>query len=823
MKKSFTIIILVISFVVLSVIYFTFYKDVNLTGGLKVKPDNNEIKAKAEKLINELNIPVKKLAIFYTQLEANNALIRQALQTYGSKKGNELLRNYLPGYFWKVVWVPSNQLNFSIGSGSENNRELSNPQIEVHYNSHGKLLELKRSLNDSTELPSVSPLKRKEMITKFLSQIGSVIHQSANAGDKDTVGGINFSFIANLKDTLNFISVKKNELMHRTDLQYLWQGKSSLLKDKINMELTLSGNSISQFKLKYEVPKNFSEDNASVFQTSITIVFYIIMIILIGIIAYKKIKAYEIGFRLAFILTVLISITFGFNIFNTFNEPIGWAILLPLGFGILFYGGAFFITWAVSETITREVRKEKFLSIDLLTKGSINHSKVGTAIFNGITAGFLLTVIWLILLFIMQSFTNLWNVSYNSLILSDLNASNPALQILFKTIPASFFLCAVFFNLSFTGLGKKFNSFTFLLIITGIFWGLTNTNGIRPLYLGILIETFIGIALVWIYNKYDFLTTVIALISYQTVLKGLSFFTTGNITYINSGYFLIGILVLMLVWASYAMLTKDRNEELDKLTPAFVENITERQRLQRELEIARDVQKSFLPHNDPEFPGMEIVSKCLPALEVGGDYYDFIILDENRIGIIIGDVSGKGTQAAFYMTLTKGFLKALANKYDSPSEFLIEMNTLFYENVERGTFISMIYGIFNTLEKTLTLARAGHNPVLVKKSTVGNIDVLNPTGMALGLEKGSVFKQTIKEVEISIEPGDIFVFYTDGFTEAMNKKKEEYGEENLINSIQQNGNLSANELCQKICTDINSFTKKAQQHDDMTMVVVKVK
>ncbi len=822
MKKSTTIISLLITIIITSAIYFTFYRDVHLTAGLKVKYDKNEIKQKAQKLVSELNIPVNGYRIS-TKLESNNGLIKQTEEMFGHKKGNDLLRNYLPGYYWKVTWVSLNSSNISISSGSENEKQNSKPFIEVHYNNNGNLLELRWAINDSTALPAVSSLQAGEKLEKFLSRFGTVIKQSNNTIKNDTVKPFDISFITYSNDTLNFVSEKKIELLRRTDYQYSWEGNSSLLNDKINMELTVSGKDISNFKLNYKIPEKYTENNSGIYQTSLNIIFYFIMIILIGIFAYKKIKAYEIGFRLAFILTILVSVTFGLNIYNSISEPLGWIILLPVGFGVLFYGGSFLITWAVSETITREVWKEKFLSLDLLTKGSINHSKVGTSIYNGLSAGFLLTVIWLILLFIVQSFTSIWNASYDNILLSSINSSSPALQILFKNIPSSFFLCAVFFNFTFTGMRKKFNSIAFLLIFIGIFWGFVNSNGIYPLYLGIIIEIIIGITLVAIYYKFDILTTAIALISFQSITSGLSLFSTGHITYIDSGYFLIGIFVVILAWATYALLSKDENVELEKLTPAFVENITERQRLQRELEIARDVQTSFLPRKDPEFPGIEIVSKCLPAFEVGGDYYDFIIHSENKIGIIVGDVSGKGTQAAFYMTLTKGFLKALANKYDSPSGFLSEMNILFYENVERGTFISMIYGIFDIKEKTLTLARAGHNPVLVKKSEIGNIDVLNPTGMALGLEKGNVFKQTIKEVKIDVEPGDIFVFYTDGFTEAMNKKKEEYGEDNLINSIESNGNLSADELCRKIFSDVSTFTKKAQQHDDMTLVVAKIK
>jgi len=244
--------------------------------------------------------------------------------------------------------------------------------------------------------------------------------------------------------------------------------------------------------------------------------------------------------------------------------------------------------------------------------------------------------------------------------------------------------------------------------------------------------------------------------------------------------------------------------------------------MQRELEIARDVQMSFLPVKNPEFRGLDIAAKCLPALEVGGDYYDFVKLDENKLGIIIGDVSGKGTQAAFYMTLAKGFVKALSKTINSPSEFLIKINELFYENVERGTFISMIYGIFDLKEKTLTFSRAGHNPVLARQSSKKEIELLNPVGLALGLEKGQIFGKTIREIKVDMCPGDTFVFYTDGFTEAMNKYKMEFTEERLKETIALNADLPANELLLKTIENVNIFMGKALQHDDMTMVIVKV-
>ena len=151
-----------------------------------------------------------------------------------------------------------------------------------------------------------------------------------------------------------------------------------------------------------------------------------------------------------------------------------------------------------------------------------------------------------------------------------------------------------------------------------------------------------------------------------------------------------------------------------------------------------------------------------------------------------------------------------------------EVNRLFYENVERGVFISLVFGMFNTVENTLTIARAGHNPVILRKSGGRHSQVLNPMGLALGLDKGEVFEQSVKEVSVTYEPGDVFVFYTDGISEAMNRSREEYGEERLSAAIEANADKSADEILNNVMQDMHTFVGRAEQHDDVTLVVVKI-
>ncbi|NLP08908.1 serine/threonine-protein phosphatase, partial [bacterium] len=186
----------------------------------------------------------------------------------------------------------------------------------------------------------------------------------------------------------------------------------------------------------------------------------------------------------------------------------------------------------------------------------------------------------------------------------------------------------------------------------------------------------------------------------------------------------------------------------------------------------------------------------------------------------VGDVSGKGISAAFYMTLTKGFLRSLTRTVDPPARVMSEINRLFWENVDRNHFISMIYGVFDMQARTLTFVRAGHNPILhLREQTC---TALTPGGLALGLERGELFDRILEEKTVPLRPGDLFAFYTDGFTEARNHRQEEFGEERLAQLLMENDGASAEQLLSVFKKQMQAFIGHGLQHDDMTMVLVRI-
>ncbi len=253
----------------------------------------------------------------------------------------------------------------------------------------------------------------------------------------------------------------------------------------------------------------------------------------------------------------------------------------------------------------------------------------------------------------------------------------------------------------------------------------------------------------------------------------------------------------------------------------------EKKRLEEELRIAHEIQMSLLPQGPLGFPGISVTSVCVPAREVGGDYFDILPLDDHRVGILIADVSGKGTSAALYMAEMKGLMLSLSRNHTSPRDLLCTANRIIAEHLNSRSFITMIYAIIDTRARTLTYARAGHTPLLCcpgPKSTARGLRLLAPDGMVLGLnlDDGTIFNRLLQEETIPIAGGDIFVLYTDGISEAMNAADDCFGEDRLGRIVEEHAHLPSDELRERILREIAAFVGDAPQHDDMTMILLRI-
>jgi sigma-B regulation protein RsbU (phosphoserine phosphatase) len=252
----------------------------------------------------------------------------------------------------------------------------------------------------------------------------------------------------------------------------------------------------------------------------------------------------------------------------------------------------------------------------------------------------------------------------------------------------------------------------------------------------------------------------------------------------------------------------------------------EKKRLEEELRIAREIQMSLLPRGPLEVPGLSVTALCLPAREVGGDYYDFLPLDDHRLGVLIADVSGKGTSAALYMAELKGLMLSLSRMHASPKLLLIDANRIISENLDSRSFITMTYAIIDTRAGTMTYARAGHTPLIYRPERNGlpEVQILAPDGLVLGLQLdgGVLFEQLLQEATLPLEQGDLLLFFTDGISEAMNSDSDCFGEARLGQLVAEHGDLPPEELRERILREIESFVAGAPQHDDMTLILIKV-
>jgi len=249
----------------------------------------------------------------------------------------------------------------------------------------------------------------------------------------------------------------------------------------------------------------------------------------------------------------------------------------------------------------------------------------------------------------------------------------------------------------------------------------------------------------------------------------------------------------------------------------------EKERLEEELRIARQIQMSLLPVQGFVTPsGVRVAALCLPAAEVGGDYYDLLPLSATRMGVLVADVSGKGTSAALYMAELKGLVLSLSRIYDSPVKLLAEANRILTAHMDSRSFVTMTYAVVDTAARRMRYARAGHNPLIHLQARTGRTRVLTPAGLGLGLDPGDRFEQILEEDEVPLEPGDFFLFFTDGLSEAMNPGAELFGEGRLRRILEESGTLTSEELKERILEEVRRFVGEADPHDDMTLVVLKV-
>ncbi|MBC7912100.1 MAG: SpoIIE family protein phosphatase [Pyrinomonadaceae bacterium] len=246
------------------------------------------------------------------------------------------------------------------------------------------------------------------------------------------------------------------------------------------------------------------------------------------------------------------------------------------------------------------------------------------------------------------------------------------------------------------------------------------------------------------------------------------------------------------------------------------EQLVEKKRLQGQLEVARQVQLQLLPASDPVIADFDISAYNFSTEEVSGDYYDWVRIYDDQLGIVIADVSGKGVPAALLMAFLRASLRAAIHIGYAPHISMAKVNYLLWESIERNQFVTAFYGVLDTSNRTLAYSNAGHNPALMM-SADGSAHFIERGGLPLGMFRDTRYY----EYYLSLEPGQVLVLYTDGVTEAANKSDEEYGRERLEQRVREGRHLGARELIDFIQQDVLAFTEGRGADDDITFFVIK--
>jgi len=248
------------------------------------------------------------------------------------------------------------------------------------------------------------------------------------------------------------------------------------------------------------------------------------------------------------------------------------------------------------------------------------------------------------------------------------------------------------------------------------------------------------------------------------------------------------------------------------------DQLIEKQRLETQLEVARQVQLELLPARDPELDGFDISAYNFPTEEVSGDYYDWVRIYDDQIGIVIADVSGKGVPAALLMAFLRASLRAATHIGYAPHISMSKVNYLLWESIERNQFVTAFYGILDATNRTIAYSNAGHNPALLMDKD-GTARFEERGGVPLGMFRDTRYYEYFE----TIEPGQMLVLYTDGVTEAMNSAGEEYGKERLVDAARQARDMTAREIIEFIHRDVIEWTEGLGAHDDVTFFIVKAR
>lgn len=875
---------LLLAAVVAGILFFAIYPKENPTSALKNRLDRNQIIAQTHEFLDTQHLPYDELKT-RAQFKTNATLLDSLDKDFSRSQIRSLmisgkLQN-LPVYYWDVEWFRPNA-SFSSGNNtqsSSSDRPEGQTVYKFNLTANGKIWVFKGekertepgsksdrqalayalATNDSTRQAikvMLEAIPDTVLKHKFIWDLNNQIRHFGHLHDvPEQLSKISASLSnripllinRKLAERLALYQLKK-ELpwfnKARIDTLYTVPGSDGIVarvrvaaQQKIagqsiaaNVDLTTSGGLVRlETKFNSEPEPTSGTRTFPSISTFITIAVYVFLFIFFVYVFIRRIDERRFDTRnsiadgvLGWFLLVSASIT---QQLINYYPGVGYQFYLMILLGVVASGfiGAIglFVVSGTAESIGRQYVPLKLETLSLARRGYLRNRPMGLVLFRGVSFGLILCGITTLLLFAFPHITLTQNDA-RLVFLTD-QSYLPFVHIIgnsgYSAILVSFM---VFLGLGSYVYSTKPKPWVFFLVTAVLLAFLS----IVPFDLNIvdqwILSFLIGLVVAFIYWQFDLLTVIVSSFTYFALWKTSTGWMIPNSPDLTSTIVIWLILAGVLLMGLWSMYSSQSMEDLPKYVPKYIEEFTQKQRMQHELELARSVQLNFLPNAQPSMNGVDIVSRCISAYETGGDYYDFIKRKDGSLGFVIADVSGKGIKAAFYMTLLKGYLQCLAHQFDSPSALLTEVNKLFRDNVDRGIFVSMIYGILNPSAKELVFARAGHNPLIFKSDVDAKSQVLRPEGLAIGMADTEAFKQNICDTSLHLSTGNLISVYTDGFTEAMNHSKTLFGDDRLVDIIDRSYAYPTQTILDHIVQEVTQFSNGAAQHDDMTMILMKM-
>lgn len=521
-----------------------------------------------------------------------------------------------------------------------------------------------------------------------------------------------------------------------------------------------------------------------------------------------------------FMVPVITSLAILKNVFINEGQLIGELLSHLFAFGLVgaISSVGFFLLTAVSDSITRQYWPEKVITWDSIRQGMLKNKPIGRAILRGVSiSGILIGLYILMARLVPNAF-----LSGKVVFISQVFIFSPLASLLLNLVISVLFVASTYLVIANQFYGR-WNKKWLIPIVTGFASLVLNISVVQVLPMGVnfIFSFIVGFILGLFYIRYDFITLTLGYFIFLNFIATAQGWGLPNSPDFNVFLFTALIICGLLAFGIYFVVSGPEQDELTNYVPEYLEKAAQEQRVSQELKIARDIQVVFFPNKIPETKDYDIAAKCEPAFETGGDFYELIKLDKNKIGVAIGDVSGKGIRAAFYMTFIKGVFQSLAKVLSSPKELMIQVNTLFRKNATKGTFITSIYGILDSEKQCFTYIRAGHNKVLYCSVKDAEAVYHESDGLALGMADDLLFERETHQYKLPLSKGDIIVLYTDGIVEAKNSKNHYYGDTRLLELVESNRNKSAEELLNLILSDVKTFFGLSDANDDMTLIVIK--